>query len=457
VDTFEAMEHVKKHYPIDEDRIVARGFSMGGAACWQFATHFPDVWCAAAPGAGFAETAEFLNNFQNEAVKPTEWERKLWHWYDATDYAANLAHCPTVAYSGEIDRQKQAADVMARALAKDGIILRHVIGPKTAHTYHPRAKEEVNRRIDALVAEGRDKRWSLSFTTWTLRYPGLSWLRLDGLDRHWERALIAVRLLHNGDRGSVAVTCTNVTAFTIDLPPDLATLLAAPAVTVEINGQKVETPGRQSDRWWVVHLRNKDGKWDIASSPDAPGLAKRPGLQGPIDDAFMDRFLMVRPTGKPLNDTVGAWAAKEMAHAVTHWRQQFRGDAPVKDDAAVTDADIAAGHLVLWGDPASNSVLAKITDRLPVKWTADGVRVGDRTFPAGQHVPVLVYPNPLNPSKYVVLNSGFTFREYDYLNNARQVPKLPDWAVVDVSVPPSSRWPGKVVAANFFDEQWKLK
>ena len=50
-------------------------------------------------------------------------------------------------------------------------------------------------------------------------------------------------------------------------------------------------------------------------------------------------------------------------------------------------------------------------------------------------MPVLIYPNPLNPKKYVVLNSGFTFREYDYLNNARQVPKLPDWAVIDVTTP----------------------
>ena len=50
---------------------------------------------------------------------------------------------------------------------------------------------------------------------------------------------------------------------------------------------------------------------------------------------------------------------------------------------------------------------------------------------------MLIYPNPLNPKRYVVLNSGFTFREYDYLNNARQTPKLPDWAVIDVTTPPS--------------------
>jgi hypothetical protein len=56
----------------------------------------------------------------------------------------------------------------------------------------------------------------------------------------------------------------------------------------------------------------------------------------------------------------------------------------------------------------------------------------------------------------VVLNSGFTFREYDYLNNARQVPKLPDWAIVDLDTAPHPRGPGKVVSADFFNEDWKL-
>jgi hypothetical protein len=84
------------------------------------------------------------------------------------------------------------------------------------------------------------------------------------------------------------------------------------------------------------------------------------------------------------------------------------------------------------------------------------VRLGDEKFSAEHHVPVLIYPNPLNPKRYVVLNSGFTYREYDYLNNARQVPKLPDYAVIDVRTPPSSRRPGVIAAADFFDEEWKL-
>ena len=43
------------------------------------------------------------------------------------------------------------------------------------------------------------------------------------------------------------------------------------------------------------------------------------------------------------------------------------------------------------------------------------------------------------------------------MNNARQVPMLPDWAIIDLRTPPNSVWPGLVVDADFFDEQWQLK
>src|SRR5262249_21728116 len=157
-------------------------FSMGGAACWQFAVHYAGRWAAAAPGAGFSETADFLKVFQNEPVKPTWYEKKLWHLYDCTDWAMNLYHCPTVAYSGEIDKQKQAADMMEKALAEEGIKLVHIIGPKTGHSYQADAKKEVNRRIDSIMKMGKDPvPVDLRFTTWTLRYNRMMWIRVDGL------------------------------------------------------------------------------------------------------------------------------------------------------------------------------------------------------------------------------------------------------------------------------------
>src|SRR5262249_31419384 len=101
--------------------------------------------------------------------------------------------------------------------------------------------------------------------------------------------------------------------------------------------------------------------------------------------------------------------------------------------------------------------LKKIADKLPIGWNSDEIKVGQRHYPAGQHGLVMIYPNPLNPRRYVVLNSSFTFRDYDYLSNARQVPRIPDWAVIDLRTAPNSRYPGKIVDADFFDEHWKLK
>jgi dienelactone hydrolase len=454
VDTFEAMDHVKNHYAIDDNRIAVRGFSMGGAACWHFAVHHAWRWAAAAPGAGFSETPQFLRVYQQEKLKPAWWEEKLWHLYDCNDWAVNLVHCPTVAYSGDNDSQKQAADVMEKALAAEGMTLEHIIGINAKHFYTAAAKAEINRRIDNIVARGRQATpRKVRFTTWTLRYNRMHWVIVDGLAKHWERARVDAEIT---GPSTVTVHADGVTALTLSMDAGYCPLESTHAVTVVINGEKVSAAPVRSDRSWLSHFRNDGGKWSVVAQANDGALQKRHGLQGPIDDAFMDRFLMVRPTGKPQREQVGKWVAGEMSHAIEHWRTQFRAELQPKDDADVTDADIASSNLVLWGDPSSNAVLAKIAGKLPIQWTPKGVTLGDRTFAADHHVPVLIYPNPLNPKKYVVLNSGFTFREYDYLNNARQVPKLPDWAILDVSQPPTSRTPAGIVEAGFFDERWQL-
>ena len=107
--------------------------------------------------------------------------------------------------------------------------------------------------------------------------------------------------------------------------------------------------------------------------------------------------------------------------------------------------------------PSSNAVLAKVAEKLPIKWTKDAIVVGEKMFPDDRHALILIYPNPLNPSRYVVLNSGFTFRQADHKTNSRQVAKLPDYAVIDLETAPDDLAPGKIVSAGFFGERWELK
>jgi dienelactone hydrolase len=455
VDVLEGLEHAQQNYNVDEDRIAVRGFSMGGAGCWQMAVHYPDLFFAANPGAGFSETPEFLKFFQKETLNPTWYEKKLWQLYDCTGYAVNLTHLPTVAYSGELDIQKQAADIMEEALATEGISLTHLIGPGTKHAIHADSAKIIEAKLDAIAKRGRETLpHELRFATYTLKYNRLHWLTVTGMGEHWEQARVNARLDSNLDM--IELEAENVTGLKFSIPPGRSPFDLARKVTVVVNGQAIKTAKPQTDWSWNAELHLEGDEW-VEGSSTADGLRKRNNLQGPIDDAFMDSFVIVRPTGTAKHEAVQKWTTSELQHTVEQWRKQFRGDAVVKDDSAISEKDIASSNLVLFGDPTSNSVLAKIIDQLPIGWNEQSIRVGKRSFDATTHAPILIYPNPLNPERYVVLNSGFTYREFAYLNNARQVPKLPDWAVIDLRTPADSLWPGKVVDADFFDEDWQLK
>jgi dienelactone hydrolase len=435
VDVMEALAAVRAQYRVDPQRIAVAGFSMGGGSTWHLATHYPGLWAVASPGAGFAETPIFTKaDAPNKEQRPW-WERMLWTQYEATGIAGNLVHLPTLAYTGDKDGQKEASDLMEAAMAKEGLRLERFIGPDTAHKYHDATKAALTQRLEQLLAKGRDPEpREVWFQTYTLRYPENAWVRIEGLSRHWHHAEVRATL---HDNHAIAATTKNVEALAF---PGLT------AATVTLDGQELRTAGAE------LRFSRQGDAWRVGP---APGLRKRPGLTGPVDDAFVEPFLFVRPTGRPFNPELGAWVEGELTAARNLWRDVFRGHAPVKSDRELTDADIADRNLVLWGDPSSNAVLAKIIARLPLQWDAKSLTFQGKTYPASHHAPILIFPNPLNPARYVVVNSGIDFRADGYGNNALQTPKLPDWAIVDLRTPPGPRWPGKIVDAGFFDEQWR--
>jgi hypothetical protein len=452
-DVLEAIEHVKTLFPIDDTRIVIRGFSMGGAGCWQFAVHFPGRWLAATPGAGFAETREFLRTFQQQAFEPTAAQARLLHWYDCPDWANNLRHLPTIAYSGELDRQKQAADVMVAAAAARGFEIPHVIGPQTAHKLHSESKAEIEAFVARAAEQGRRVApREIDFTTYTLRYPTHTWLTINGLGEHWREA--RVRAAVRSSR-TIEITTTNVTALALDIPADAKLVDASDTVAVRIDGAVLDVPPASGPRWRAA-VTKADGAWRLETAADAHALRKRPGLQGPIDDAFMDAFMFVGPApGHEAASPADRWVADEFARAKREWRRHFRGDVVERLPENVSADDIATKHLVLFGTPESNPLVAKVLPGLPVKHGGEAWSIGTARSAVGSSLPVLVYPNPLNPERYVVWNSGFTYREYAYLNNARQIPMLPDWALVSTVDGRDSQFPGTILAEGFFDERWQ--
>ena len=90
------------------------------------------------------------------------------------------------------------------------------------------------------------------------------------------------------------------------------------------------------------------------------------------------------------------------------------------------------------------------------------MHLGDQVHSAKDHAPVFICASPLASDRYIVINSGHTFRGKDLGTiNYLLFPRLGDWAVMYIGgKPPANPADGpaeEVVRAGFFDEQWKLK
>ena len=437
-DMFESLASVRQRYNIDPKRIVLRGFSMGGASSWHLGLHHPGQWAAIEAGAGYTETRRYG---RRDNLPP--YQQAMLHYYDAVDYSLNAFNTPTVGYGGEIDAQLQASVNIREQLTREGFSFQQdgpfrwitkdlralfLVGPKTAHAWHPDSKAESNAFI-AKVLEAADRVPDhVRFVTYTTRFNKAHWLTVDRLDETYKRA--DVDATRSADRKRVTVTTKNVNAITID----------GAGATLTIDGQTAKAGANGA-------FEKKDGKW-VAAGGRSPSLQKVHGLQGPVDDAFMDAFLCVRPTGSAWSPVAQEWATKALDVFSANFAKWLRGDVRVKDDKAVAASDIADYNLILFGDPGSNSVMSKVVGKLPVTWTKSEITIGSQTFRASDHVPVLIYPNPLNPKRYVVINSGHTFGDEDFRGtNAWLYPRLGDYSVLKPN--------GDIVVSGFFDEQWQ--
>ncbi len=125
-------------------------------------------------------------------------------------------------------------------------------------------------------------------------------------------------------------------------------------------------------------------------------------------------------------------------------------------------------HLVFFGDPGSNSVMAEFLDRLNqtrhgsgnpplMRWSKDDLILGTHRFSAQEHAPVLIYPNPDIPDRYIVLNARLPQSPMSRRRpGASTEPRLVvgDFAVL--SLPKEAEGTENMVFGGFFDEEWEL-
>lgn len=486
-DVFECRDDAIQRFNIDHDRVALAGFSMGGAGAWHIGAHFADQFAAVHTGAGFVDVQRYQKLTPDKM--PPSYEQTLWGVYDVPAYVRNFKNVPLLSYSGENDTQRDSAEYMTEVLAKEGMQRPHLIGPGMGHKYHPEVIKEVQAWIEKTVAKGRDpKPKTVSLQTRTVQYSKMFWVQLLAQEKQWQDTRIDAELL---PIGTLRVTTQNVrtAAFSLPSTPD------APVTRIELDGQELPYAlpepdpafakafaadpnaamalaiefGRDNPAPPQAHFTRdpSTGKW-APQAPPQPGqplpLQKRPTQSGPIEERLMHPFIVVLPERESGSPQIDAWVNAESQRFLTRWRSLMRGDVRVKKASEITDED-RKHTLVLWGTPRSNILVAEMlvleqakNPTLNFAWSPGQLTLGTHTLKGDTHVPVLTRPNLMDPTGQgmIILNSGLTFREAHDRTNSLQNPKLPDWALLDITQPPNAETPGKVLAADFFGPAWEF-
>ena len=418
-DVLETIEEVKRRFPVDADRVFLMGHSMGGAGSYTVGLHYPDLFGGimpydAAMGGRLAAPQDL-----------PEWMKPQVAIHTVTRLYPNARNVDVFFKNAGAGIQGRSTEYTDGIVAHGGFSTAESFpgvphGMDQAFPYSTFVRELIQHPIRRHPAE-------VKLYTNTLRYNRAYWVTIDRLTRHNADASVAAICADGKEPGakgpSVRIATSNIDALTLRLA-DAPVPKGAPAALV-IDGEEVLS-GVLPDS---VQVSKSGGRW--RQGPPASGArVKRNGLQGPIGDAFNSHFLAV------YGDADRELAVAELdairnppGPLIVH------GEFPMKAAARITAEDIASSNLILFGTPETNAVLKRVAGWLPAALLRGGV---------------FVYPNPLNPSRYVVVWSAKILSSPDHGLRAGWIMPLlllPDYIQVN---------DGKIASGGHFDSDWDL-
>lgn len=419
-DVIYTLELLKKDYRILEDRVFLLGYSMGGMGAFTIAVHYPHLW------AGLIALSSRWDYYLWKSLEKSRVEHFKTFLLDmefGEPVRENLLHIPVLLYHGEFD---SLAD------------------PRQAKSAHHKL-QELGYRSELRIVKGfshwisdyalselspaqwlRDKRTPLYpdrivFKTHTLRYNRAYWLEIEDFSEWGKPARIE---LIRKDR-TITIRSENVSALTLSLPPELR------------RGDKLSIT-------WNNARSEFEPAREISLGKARPEPRKKPTLCGPVKDAFNYPFLLVHGRNRSSKSLALRWAKE--------WNEFAKGYPPLRLDTELTRRDIERFNLIAFGTPSTNSLIARVNDKLPVRITDDSFVVGERKFPSRGGGLIFCYPNPLNPRKYLVIYSGVLYGEHLPINHKFDL--IPDFIIFNnrKDYDSTNCW----LCAGFFDMNWKL-
>ncbi|HDQ99278.1 MAG TPA: hypothetical protein ENN51_03200, partial [candidate division WOR-3 bacterium] len=441
--------------PINPDRVLLTGGSMGGHGVWHVGLTHPDRFAVAAPQAGWPTHQLYVPWFLQRS--------------------ATFAQPGQLAMRDRALRPDNVPAMLGNALNLPFFILH---GGEDDNV-PPRHARNLAAWLDELGSEfvlhelpGREHWWTddslgitvsddttlVNYISGRRRSTGPRHVRFRTADlgishRAWWLAVERVRTVGEDAEieaweldSLVRVRTANIEQFRLDLD---ARLPLREPVSIEIDGQRLPPV-----RTLPAHVRfhYQGGRWRPGPARTR-GTTKTPARYGPARQAMFRPFLLVHGTADP------AQAEPLLQEAVQEglrWWVRANGRAEVLPDTSVTDSLAARYNLVLFGGPDANTVTRRLAPRLPVR-VREGEMHLDRRRLGPDLAAMFVYPNPDHPDRLVLVRMG-TDAEHTRLAGfwglLHSGAGIPDFIIFDRSVRRLG-W-GGVRAAGFFNTDWQF-
>ena len=457
-DLLKVIAEIKESYPIDDDRIVLTGSSMGGTGSWSFGTKFPHLFSAIGPKAGNADRRVWQRLWGWGRVFPGPLEslpepfdtlcRSVADSLDPVSYADNLINLPAFCLHGAEDRIVPVGH--ARVMVKRLRALNYTV------TY----REDPEAGHGAYKSEFYDEQWNWLFDqkrnaspkklrhrAWSLKHGRSYWLTISQFLEPARFGEIEAIIKD----GKISIKTRNVRSLSIDWGLVPLKQHKPAGVGLSIDGEQVAHKGdsvfeRAGNNWRPGEITGK--------------MVKRPHLEGPVHDVYTTPFMLVY--GTPDHDPDAALVLRREAQRfVDDWEKLYNVPCRIKPDSKISPSDIEKYSLVLYGNSEQNDVYRKLADRLPISINSSEVKIGEDKWEGPHAGAKFCFPNPLNPKRYVCVFAGVSWRGSYGINN--RFGNWFHWGPFDnynwydyLVFDKQTHSPATVVTAGFFDPDWRL-
>jgi poly(3-hydroxybutyrate) depolymerase len=444
-DVLDVMADVQKHYHVDADRVVLMGLSNGGVGAYtlgmRYAWRFSAVLAIAGAPSWLKYAGGTTDPLQAQALRPISAMALAENAID-TDFRYFHGHSDpgpmrpafVEAFSKHIatlgvpykEKWFDAGHDLLYLVVRRGAIFKELEGVR---------REQHPKEVRLVAGDYHASRQH--------------WLNVTRIERLPELA----RLRGVAEAGEITIESQNARAFEVEWRD--APLGDGAKLRVKIDGQVAYDGPRAGLPEWLSFAREGEA-WKQAKPVDAK-LEKKPGLSGPITDAEFGGLVHVYGTGDAsLTDQLRK-TAERGARGWPLWL--WRVDQKVVADTEVTPELMRDHDLVLYGTPGSNAVLQRMAASLPIKIEPDAVVVGEQRFTGKGVGTKFIYPNPLSPSHYVIVQAAPTM---DGVSAGHNLPDfLPDYVVYDLKSTrsrPRLLFPSGMspLLLGYFDSHWQL-